>query len=89
MYQNFGKDEFLPEPVNGRFLSTSPEHTVCRVGGGGDKGGGSGAACWGVGKRGQLGQGKRQDEALPTRLLGGVGYGIRIVQVCGNSTFIF
>ena len=65
-----------------RFASVSPEHTLCRVGGGEKSGGGgSGVASFGVGKRGQLGHGKRVDEKKPRMLLGGIGYGIRIVQV--------
>jgi E3 ubiquitin-protein ligase HERC2 len=82
--------EMLPPFVNGRFASVSPEHTVCRVGGDGEKcgAGGSGVASWGVGKRGQLGNGKRQDERLPKRLMGGVGYGIRIVQVSAGGGLV-
>jgi alpha-tubulin suppressor-like RCC1 family protein len=45
-------------------------------------------AAWGVGKRGQLGSGKRQDEMLPLRLLGGLGYGIRIVQVSAGGGLV-
>jgi hypothetical protein len=79
----------LPPFVNGRFVSVSPEHSLCRVGGGGDVGaGGSGVACWGVGKRGQLGQGKRRDEKLPKMLQGGIGYGIRIVQVSAGGGLV-
>ena len=73
----------LPPCVNGRLASVSPEHTLCRIGGDGEKcgAGGSGVASWGVGKRGQLGHGKREDQREPRMLLGGIGYGIRIVQV--------
>ena len=80
----------LPPFVNGRFASVSPEHTVCRVGGDGEKcgAGGSGVAAWGVGKRGQLGNGKRQDEKVPRRLMGGLGYGIRIVQVSAGGGLV-
>jgi alpha-tubulin suppressor-like RCC1 family protein len=79
----------LPPFVNGRFVSVSPEHSLCRVGGGGNSGaGGSGVACWGVGKRGQLGHGKRVDERLPKMLLGGIGYGIRIVQVSAGGGLV-
>lgn len=79
-----------PVLVNGRFASTSPEHTVCRVGGDGQKcgAGGSGTASWGVGKRGQLGHGKRKDEEEPRMLLGGIGYGIRIVQVSAGGGLV-
>ena len=38
-------------------------------------------AAWGVGKRGQCGHGKREDQKLPKLIVGGIGYGIRIVQV--------
>lgn len=80
----------LPPFVHGRFVSVSPEHTVCRVGGDGEKcgAGGSGVAAWGVGKRGQLGNGKRLDEKLPKRLMGGLGYGIRIVQVSAGGGLV-
>ena len=80
----------LPRFVQGRFASVSPEHSICRVGGGGKQSGagGSGVASWGVGKRGQLGHGKRQDERLPRRLLGGLGYGIRIVQVSAGGGLV-
>lgn len=46
----------LPRFVQGRFASVSPEHSLCRVGGDGEKcgGGGSGLASWGVGRRGQV-----------------------------------
>lgn len=52
--QNFGgkNPARLPPFVNGRFVSVSPEHTLCRVGGGSTSGaGGSGCASWGVGRR--------------------------------------
>jgi hypothetical protein len=82
--------EMLPSFVEGRFASVSPEHSVCRVGGDGEKcgAGGSGVAAWGVGKRGQLGNGKRKDEKLPRRLMGGLGYGIRIVQVSAGGGLV-
>lgn len=89
--QNYGGKTpvMLPPFVNGRFVSASPEHSICRVGGGGRSGaGGSGVACWGVGKRGQLGAGKRRDQAEPTRLLGGIGYTIRIVQVAAGGGLV-
>ena len=84
---NFGgrKPTMLPTFVNGRFVSTSPEHTLCRVGGGGNAGaGGSGVASAGVGKRGQLGHGSRTDEQRLKMLIGGIGYRIRIVQVAAG-----
>jgi hypothetical protein len=82
--------EMLPPYVNGRFASVSPEHSLCRVGGDGEQcgAGGSGVAAWGVGKRGQLGSGKRHDEKLPRRLFGGLGYGIRIVQVSAGGGLV-
>jgi hypothetical protein len=52
--QNFGgkNPSRLPPFVNGRFVSVSPEHSLCRVGGGAMSGaGGSGCASWGVGRR--------------------------------------
>ena len=88
--QNYGGRTpiMLPPFVNGRFVSTSPEHSVARMGGGGTCGGGSGVAAWGVGNRGQLGTGKRTDEKLPKVLLGGIGYGIRIVQVSAGGGLV-
>lgn len=89
--QNFGGRTLsqLPPFVNGRFVSVSPEHSLSRVGGGGKSGGGgSGVATWGVGKRGQLGHGKRNDEKYPRMLLGGIGYGIRIVQVAAGGGLV-
>jgi hypothetical protein len=79
----------LPPFVGGRFVSVSPEHSLCRVGGGGNSGaGGSGVTSWGVGKRGQLGHGKRQDEKELKMLHGGIGYGIRIVQVSAGGGLV-
>jgi alpha-tubulin suppressor-like RCC1 family protein len=76
----------LPRFVNGRFVSVSPEHSLVRIGGGDRVGAGcSGLASWGVGKRGQLGHGKRQDERTPVRMMGGIGYKVRIVQVSAGG----
>ncbi len=89
--QNYGAKSpiLLPPFVNGRFVSVSPEHSVSRVGGGGKSGaGGSGVATWGVGKRGQLGHGTRNDEKRPKIHLGGIGYGIRIVQVSAGGGLV-
>jgi hypothetical protein len=90
--QDFGGREatVLPSCVNGRFVSVSPEHSLCRVGGGGDKSGagGSGVSSWGVGARGQLGHGKQEDKREPTRLMMGIGYGIRIVQVSAGGGLV-
>ena len=76
--------------VHGRFVSVSPEHSLCRAGGGGPCGpGGSAVASWGVGKRGQLGHGKRDDQPFPQFLLGGIGYrSIRIVQVSAGGGLV-
>lgn len=82
----------LPTHVEGRFVSVSPEHSLCRIGGDGEKcgAGGSGVASWGVGRRGQLGHGKRQDQGFqpPRRLMDGIGYGIRIVQVAAGGGLV-
>jgi hypothetical protein len=45
-------------------------------------------ASWGVGKRGQLGHGKREDHQNPKLLTGGIGYGIRIVQVAAGGGLV-
>ena len=83
------KSPLLPPFVNGRFASTSPEHTLCRVGGGGNAGpGGSGIASAGVGKRGALGNGKRVDEKNLTLITGGIGFRIRIVQVAAGGGLV-
>ena len=89
--QCFGGSEapVLPSCVNGRFVSVSPEHSLCRVGGGDSSGaGGSGTASWGVGTRGQLGHGTQGDKKEPTRLMMGIGYGIRIVQVSAGGGLV-
>ena len=81
----------FPTHLQGRFASCSPEHTLLRLGGGGNTSsgpGGSGVAAWGVGKRGQLGQGKREDEEMPKLLLGKIGWGIRIVQVAAGGGLV-
>lgn len=88
---NFGgrTPTMLPSFVNGRFVSTSPEHTLCRVGGGGNVGaGGSGVASSGVGRRGQLGHGSRTDERRLKMLIGGIGYRVRIVQVAAGGGLV-
>ena len=81
----------FPTHMQGRFVSCSPEHTLLRLGGGGNThsgAGGSGCTAWGVGKRGQLGQGKREDEAEPKMLLQKIGWGIRIVQVSSGGGLV-
>ncbi|GMH73764.1 hypothetical protein TL16_g06276, partial [Triparma laevis f. inornata] len=49
---------------------------------------GSGVSCWGVGKRGQLGTGKRDDEPVPKAIPNGVGFNIRIVQVSAGGGLV-
>eukprot|EP00584_Thalassiosira_punctigera_P025947 CAMPEP_0172578848 /NCGR_PEP_ID=MMETSP1067-20121228/138945_1 /TAXON_ID=265564 ORGANISM="Thalassiosira punctigera, Strain Tpunct2005C2" /NCGR_SAMPLE_ID=MMETSP1067 /ASSEMBLY_ACC=CAM_ASM_000444 /LENGTH=724 /DNA_ID=CAMNT_0013371553 /DNA_START=21 /DNA_END=2195 /DNA_ORIENTATION=+ len=81
----------FPTHLQGRFVSCSPEHTLLRMGGGGDTSsgpGGSGCCTWGVGARGQLGHGKREDEAEPRMLLGKIGWGVRIVQVAAGGGLV-
>ena len=46
------------------------------------------AAAWGVGKRGQCGHGKREDQKTPKLIVGGIGYGIRIVQVAAGGGLV-
>lgn len=79
----------LPRFVKGRIASASPEHSLCRVGGDGQHcgAGGSGVASWGVGRRGQLGHGKRRDEREPRRLLE-LGYKTRIIQVAAGGGLV-
>lgn len=90
--QGFGGSEtpLVPAIINGRLASVSPEHSLCRRGGGGETSGagGTGVASWGVGMRGQLGHGKRKDENEPRMLVGGFGYGIRIVQVSAGGGLV-
>ena len=89
--QQCSRHGLFPTHLQGRFVSCSPEHTLLRIGGGGNThsgAGGSGAAAWGVGKRGQLGQGKRVDEEEPKLLLGKIGWGIRIVQVSAGGGLV-
>jgi hypothetical protein len=72
----------LPSYLQGRFASTSPEHSLCRASRT------SGCASWGVGMRGQLGHGQRQDERLP-KLLPQFGLdSIRIVQVSAGGGLV-
>jgi alpha-tubulin suppressor-like RCC1 family protein len=81
----------FPTHMQGRFASCSPEHTLLRLGGGGNTTsgpGGSGTASWGVGKRGQLGHGKRDDEREPKLLMGKIGWGTRIVQVSAGGGLV-
>jgi len=85
------RDALFPTHVQGRFCSCSPEHSLLRIGGGGNTTsgpGGSGVASWGVGKRGQLGLGNREDEPQPKLLLGKIGWGIRIVQVAAGGGLV-
>jgi len=84
-----GTDRCAPF-LHGRFASASPEHSLCRAGGGDNCGpGGSAVASWGVGKRGQLGHGTRDDEPHPKFLLGGIGYrSVRIVQVSAGGGLV-
>jgi len=85
------RNAVFPTHLQGRFASCSPEHTLLRIGGGGNTTsgpGGSGTATWGVGKRGQLGHGNRDDESQPRLLLGKIGWGIRIVQVAAGGGLV-
>jgi len=85
------RDALFPTHVQGRFASCSPEHSLLRIGGGGNTTsgpGGSGVASWGVGKRGQLGLGNREDEPQPKLLLGKIGWGVRIVQVAAGGGLV-
>ncbi|KAL7545158.1 hypothetical protein ACHAWF_008513, partial [Thalassiosira exigua] len=85
------RDGVFPAHLQGRFGSCSPEHALLRLGGGGDTPsgpGGSGCAAWGVGARGQLGNGKREDESEPRMLLGKIGWGVRIVQVAAGGGLV-
>jgi alpha-tubulin suppressor-like RCC1 family protein len=82
----------LPNFVQGRMASASPEHSLVRVGGDGTHcgPGGSGVAAQGVGKRGQLGLGQRRDSATFSRLRYGIGYNpsLRIVQVAAGGGLV-
>ena len=89
-----GKDEeesiMMPSSINGRYASASPEHSLTRIGGDGATSGpgGSGVASWGVGRRGQLGNAERDDVSHPERLVGSLGYGIRVVQVSAGGGLV-
>eukprot|EP00970_Alexandrium_tamarense_P000262 scaffold31_cov198-Alexandrium_tamarense.AAC.3 len=81
----------FPTFLQGRFASCSPEHTLLRIGGGGNTtsgSGGSGIASWGVAKRGQCGHGDREDVSEPKLLLGKIGWGVRIVQVAAGGGLV-
>lgn len=80
-----GSQALVPPFINGRFISVSPEHSLCRAGG---DGGGSGVASYGVGRRGQLGNGSRMDCDAPRLLTGGLGYGIKIVQISAGGGLV-
>lgn len=67
----------LPAHAQGRMVSCSPEHSLCRRN--------SSFAAWGVGKRGQLGHGDRRDERVPRTW---VGSPIRIVQVAAGGGLV-
>lgn len=63
--------------------------SLIRSGGGSYMGGGSGVTAFGVGKRGQLGNGERNSSGSPVRLRGGIGYDkIRIVQVSAGGGLV-
>jgi len=81
-------DPILPQHTAGRFASCSPEHSVIRAGGGDKKGGGSGIMAWGVGKRGQLGAGKREDNSTPSPVYNGIGFRVRVVQVAAGGGLV-
>lgn len=66
--------------LSGTMVSVSPEHSLVRSF--------DGVASWGVGKRGQLGHGQRQDEKRPKLLRYGIGYSIKIVQVAAGGGLV-
>ena len=73
-----------PHPVltgnGGNLVSVSPEHSLVRSF--------DGVASWGVGKRGQLGHGKRKDEKIPQLIRFGIGYSVKIVQIAAGGGLV-
>ncbi len=71
-----------PEPVAGtssfRFIGMGGLHS-CGVAPGGE------AYCWGANRNGEVGDGTRQDAALPTRVVGGITF--RVAEA-GNSASV-
>ena len=92
VHQNYGigsLKQMMPAYAEGRVVSASPEHSLCRTGGDKRAGpGGSGCAAWGIGKRGQLGNGNRNDMSKPSPIVGGIGSKIRIVQVSAGGGLV-
>jgi len=68
-------------------ISLSPEHTLLKAGGNGKWGGGSGVKSYGVGKRGQLGHGTRDDVAVP-KPIQSLGFKTRIVQISAGGGLV-
>ncbi|GAX26573.1 hypothetical protein FisN_21Lh039 [Fistulifera solaris] len=64
----------------GTMVSVSPEHSLVRSF--------DGVASWGIGKRGQLGHGKREDEKLPQLIRFGIGYSVKIVQIAAGGGLV-
>lgn len=88
--ENEKNKALAPRFTSGRFVSTSPEHSLIRAGGDGLRcgAGGSGVASFGVGKKGQLGHGRREDQESAKLLVGRIGYGIRIVQISAGGGLV-
>ena len=79
----------IPQFLQGRCCSVSPEHSLCRTFSSGD------VASWGVGQRGQLGHGQRTDQGQPRLLLHTINNNynstnnkIRIVQVSAGGGLV-
>lgn len=73
------EETLLPKFSQGRFVSVSPEHSVCRVNNI------KGVATCGVGNRGQLGHNERVDVRIPKEI---VGLGSKIVQVSAGGGLV-
>ena len=87
-YINFIEANMSLNPISAATsISLSPEHTLIKSGGSFRFSGGSGVKSFGVGKRGQLGHGPREDERKP-KPIKSIGYNVRVVQVSAGGGLV-